>query len=339
MRNNLYIHTTIPYLGALMCSLAAALAISGCADNVHAPIHPPPKVVELHDTVPMSVDYETGDFSQWAVEGRPNRVIIPPPLNHPDDNLTIVTSDKTLRNVEHGPVREGKYAAKVVVHSGDDPYKVRDGHVHSERMQIGGTQQQAAAFEGSEQWYAWSIYFPQNFNPDPKGWNNLVQWHHTPNGKDDPCEKVGPANIGFNVTYYAKNNESIWERGYMSFGSHGSADPECAPANMTTSGMLPLMNPKTTHLRPNHWYDFVFHVKWSGDPAQGFFEVWLDGNKVIPLTHASTLYAGHSANMGIGLYRGLSTVDSSNPSHDFVSTLYIDAIKRGNSYEAVSLRR
>jgi hypothetical protein len=260
---------------AFAAGLAAAAVIPGCHSQAAAPLSAKPAA--------MSIDYETNDFKQWSRRFRKFR---------PDD-AAIVES----------PVRQGRYAAKFVVHPGDTPVP----GLHTERTEISSDQQQTAGFEGSEQWYGWSVYFPDDFNPSPDTWNVFTQFHATAG----PCPRLSP-NIAFGVRVHGKAQIQF----------EALSDSPGFPCQYKNKNARYIAD-----VQANHWYDFVLHVKWSDDPAQGFYEVWLDGKKVVDFTRAPTLYQGYGTYMTQGLYRGPSPL---------TSTLYIDALKRGDSYDDVS---
>ncbi|WP_433187425.1 heparin lyase I family protein [Actinoallomurus sp. CA-150999] len=45
-------------------------------------------------------------------------------------------------------------------------------------------------------------------------------------------------------------------------------------------------------LKYDTWEHFDVHLKFSTDPKVGFAEIWLNGKKVLPLTHMQTLDEG-----------------------------------------------
>jgi len=92
-------------------------------------------------------DYETGDLTQWSkVDGLLGR-------------LTIVAD----------PVRQGRYALRTELHSGD----VSSSGTRNELV-LSGVQE----VEGNDKWYAWSTLFPQDY-PSNNTWQVFTQWHHS----------------------------------------------------------------------------------------------------------------------------------------------------------------
>jgi Polysaccharide lyase len=206
-------------------------------------------------------------------------------------------------SVVTSPVREGSYAARFVVNPGDVP--LGSG---GERSEVRASQADSGGYDGSEQWYGWSTMFPSNFNPTPgTTWNYFLQWHDSLNNGCGP-------NVVYQVDE-AKNPAQIRLRvrgGSVSLSTCAAQyDRSWYPVSLTL----------------NHWYDFVLHVKWSADPAVGFVEGWIDGNLVIPKTFNATLYPGDGIYVKQGFYREPSLL---------VSTVYQDAMRRGDSYASVS---
>lgn len=184
---------------------------------------------------------------------------------------TIITS----------PVRQGKYAAKFVVRPGDDP--IDSSGTRAEVLRGTGEG------EGDESWWAWSTYFPDGWNPDPETtWNTITQWHHT------------GSSCGVPLTFKADtrpdpDNIRLVVRG-------GDLDSDCQSQHYQLFVLY--------DIEKNRWYDHVLHVKWSSDPSVGFVEVWVNGVKVVPKTHAATLYTGQDVYVKQGFYRGDSSLTS-----------------------------
>lgn len=107
-------------------------------------------------------DFETGDLSQWQAVQRAE-----------DDRIEVVSS----------PTDGGKYAARFKVHPGD---VVEAGRGHGNRAEVFarhglGSQALTGAWpdpEGSERWYGWSTFFPNDFPvfSDGDDWQLFLQW-------------------------------------------------------------------------------------------------------------------------------------------------------------------
>ena len=201
------------------------------------------------------------------------------------------------------PVRQGSYAARFVVHPGD--VSVRHG---GERSELRASVAASGGNAGTDQWYGWSTLFPSSFNPTPgTNWNYFLQWHDSRNNGCGPNivyevdESKTPARIGLRV-----------RGGSISFSTCTATDDRAwFPVRLTI----------------NRWYDFVLHVHWSSDASSGFVEGWIDGEHVIPKTYIATLYPDDGIYLKQGFYRKPSRL---------VSTLYQDAMRRGDSYASVN---
>lgn len=119
--------------------------------------------------------------------------------------------------------------------------------------------------EGDERYYRWETLFPADFKPE-RTWQLFTQWHHY------GCCGSPPLAFyvnGEEVRLGLASGEVLWS----------------AP------------------LEQGAWQAFVFHVRWSSNPAQGYVELWHDGRNVLPRRHAATLLPGDGAYLKQGLYR------------------------------------
>jgi MYXO-CTERM domain-containing protein len=119
--------------------------------------------------------------------------------------------------------------------------------------------------EGSEYYYRWQVLFPADY-PSVKTWQVFTQWHHTGCCGSPPVE-------------------------FFVYG-------EELRLTLTDS-----VTPWSTKLVRGQWQDFVFHVKWSSDPAVGFVELWHNGQRVLNRYAHATMYAGDGIYLKLGLYR------------------------------------
>lgn len=140
-------------------------------------------------------------------------------------------------------------------------------------------------------WYGYSVYLE-----DWKACNcgeHIMQWH--PNdGEGSAVLALWTAANTFNVNLNASGGTS-------------------------SSGLKSLANSIT--IKPNKWYDFVWHVVWSSDRTKGRIEVWVDGVKYVDFTGV-TLPPSGIPYFKIGINRW-------NMSENRV--LYIDAVRIGNA--------
>jgi hypothetical protein len=217
--------------------------------------------------------YETGDLRQWTFTQA-----------NPGGALVV--------GAPH-PVREGKYSLRLEVRPADDPI-----NGHGERAQI---LKHTGEGPGVESWWAWSTYFPHDFQPAPNTtWNIFADWHHWKDGGVD-----GQANANFII------NTGVF------------------PAQIqlhTFGGQSVNQNQRVFTLAPferGKWYDFIFHVRWATDNT-GFLEIWLNGRQVVAKTHTPTAYVGHSIYLMLAYYRPEGTPGT--------AIVYHDAMRRGQSY-------
>ena len=192
--------------------------------------------------------------------------------------------------------RDGATAARLRTQPGDTNVFGSDD---AERDDLALSQAETDCFEGREQWWANSIYFPSDYTP-PKsdGWGVVLDFHHT--------GSTGQANFHIDAM---PNPIGLRLRGY------GGPSVDSGEYEVT-------LGPVTK----NVWYDFVFHVKWSSGSG-GLMEAWVNGVK--KLTHnGPTLYSGLGCYLKLANYHTPVGVPSS---------VIHDRIIRGTTAGAVSL--
>ena len=195
--------------------------------------------------------------------------------------------------VVKSPVRDGHYAGRFAVDQGSTPI----AGLESNRSEVALMTEEAA---GQESWWAWSTYFPAGFTPNRNTtWNVFTQWPH------HPSLYVAPISFYVNTTL----EPAVIE--LHAWGGKGSLKP---PHRRYM---------KLAEFEREKWYDFVFHVRWGDSPSTGFVEVWVNGQHVVPLTPAATLYTGDGVYLKQGFYRNAS---------ENTAVVYHDALRRGTSY-------
>ena len=160
---------------------------------------------------------------------------------------------------------------------------------------------------GKEQWWAHSTLFPDDFHPPADGpdeFGVFFDFHH-----EGPLGGEGQANfvvtmVGNRITFYGFGGATV---------GHSSRDPGFFRG-------LSVIDP----IQRNHWYDFVYHVKWSPN-ADGFFRAWVDGKLMVD-HHGATLYEGHTCYLKLANYH---TQTEQN------SAIVHDRVKRGTNPAAV----
>jgi hypothetical protein len=200
--------------------------------------------------------------------------------------------------------RDGGTAVRLHTEPGDNNVV---GSGEMERDDLWLTQAATDGYEGREQWWAHSLYLPNDFVIPT--WHNYVffDFHNS-----DP----GPGQANFHVL---NRNGILTFQGYG--GAANTANPFSAPIGP---------------IQKNVWYDFVYHVKWSSG-SDGYFDAWVNGVK--RLSHRGpTLYAGQGIYLKLANYH----VPICDPypacigTHAGSSVIH-DRIVRGNTALAVSL--
>lgn len=148
--------------------------------------------------------------------------------------------------------------------------------------------------EGEERWYRWYTYFPEDFPVQyPEQFITFTQWRAL-----DESEAYGSFMVlGDTVTLRQEDIGTLWE----------------APLTLGV------------------WHKFVFHVKWSPNPNEGFYELYYDGHLVMPKHYLRTMSGTPGAAIGNYVKEGLYK-------SEFIPTgvLYQDGFVAGTSYNAVN---
>ena len=136
---------------------------------------------------------------------------------------------------------------------------------------------------GAEQWWTHEVLFPDDYvspqttRADPWPWGVVFDFHHT--------GSTGQANFEVEVA-----GEPPQLRFAISAGREVSNGAPGSPTRRFPVG--PLIR--------NHWYRFVYHVRWSAE-QDGFFAAWVDGRHVLDY-HGPTLYAGQECYLKLANY-------------------------------------
>jgi hypothetical protein len=143
---------------------------------------------------------------------------------------------------------------------------------------------------GDERWYRWSTLVPEDFPPDqPEAFASIMQWQ-----RDD---NQSPLPLGFGIRGHNLRITSGGTRylGRVEFG---------------------------------RWLEFLVHVKWSTDPEEGFVEVWLDGDEILPRTKLQTVFTD-AEGQPIGHYikQGLYKSNDLPTAHVFHDGMLIGATR------------
>ena len=262
---------------------------------------PPPTDPPMWNS--WSGDFSTGDLSQW----------------------TVLSTDALPGRITVGaaPGVAGAYAGRFEIGADDpSPDPTDPGQ---QRTEVRATQAQSRGYPGTEVWYGWSVYFPDpGFTTPTENPNQehpqtfFTQWKRTGGHCGSPntfFEVSSPTHPGFFLGVQGGINET----------DQGSS--ENCPGTVYHSYRL-------SNFTPGRWYDFVFHVKWSSDPAVGFVQVWIDGKNVLPKTYDATLYRDWDASSDYGVYLRQGELRIASPGNS--SVLYIAGTRVGNNYTAVA---
>jgi len=166
----------------------------------------------------------------------------------------------------------------------------------------------------SEQWYAFSVFFPSDFVPDPE-MEIIAQWHNVPDFNQGEKWRT-PA-----LYLRPKNGKLYIQRRWDSRPVNDN--------NPQGRETIDLGAYKT-----NAWTDFVFHVKWSykGD---GLLEVWQDGKLVVQKQGPNTYNDAKGPYFKFGIYKpGWKNKPRQSQTNE--RTLFFDDIRTGNT--AISYR-
>jgi polysaccharide lyase-like protein len=153
----------------------------------------------------------------------------------------------------------------------------------AERTDLALSPEATGCAEGAEQWWTHAVLFPDDYalpvaTPTIRWpWGVVFDFHHT--------GSQGQAN--FEVEVAGDPPE-------LRFAiSAGAAVSDGAPGSPTRRWRIgPIVK--------NHWYDFVYHVKWSS-AGDGWFDAWLDGEQLLDY-RGPTLYAGQRCYLKLANY-------------------------------------
>jgi len=153
----------------------------------------------------------------------------------------------------------------------------------AERADLALSPGETGCSQGAEQWWTHSLLFPDDYTlpvvsrADPWPWGVVFDFHHT--GAE------GQANYQIQVAGKPPELQLAISGGpVVSNGAPGS------PTRRFSVG--PVVK--------NHWYQFVYHIRWSPD-GDGFFDAWVDGKRVADY-RGPTLYAGQGCYLKLANY-------------------------------------
>lgn len=157
------------------------------------------------------------------------------------------------------------------------------GSGRAERADLALSPQETGCSPGREQWWTHALLFPEDYVPplatpaDAWPWGVVFDFHQT--GSE------GQANFEIDVVGKPPQLQfSISGGPVVSSGLPGS------PTRHFPAG--PIIK--------NHWYQFVYHIRWSPE-RDGSFDAWVDGRHVLDY-RGPTLYAGQDCYLKLANY-------------------------------------
>ena len=157
------------------------------------------------------------------------------------------------------------------------------GSGRAERTDLALSPAATGCGEGAEQWWTHSLLFPADYRlpqvteADRWPWGVVFAFHQT--GSE------GQANYEIEVA-----GEPPQLRLAISAGPVVSNGAPGSPTRRWPIGPV----------EKNHWYRFVYHVRWSAG-AGGFFDAWIDGRQVLRY-RGPTLYTGQGCYLKLANY-------------------------------------
>ncbi len=240
--------------------------------------------------------WDTVSHDGWRFE-------ISTPFGHKEHNYQVVYKQ------DGHPVRFGEKSERFEVRPGDCGTTENGGwndcENDRERTEM-SSHKNHILYNGDENWYRWSIFFPKNYEVMHPIWMTFGQF------KQIGCHPV----FSFNIGEYATYSEA-------SFFQHMTGRYARA---VDGAGLQ-------THITRNFrgkWLDIVVHAKWSHS-NEGRFKFWVNG-KLISDYKGKTLWCYKGIYFKYGVYRtGVSAV----PEKYRHTTVYSDGIRISKSGEGM----
>lgn len=222
-------------------------------------------------------DFESGDFSDWKVAEAYSSSI----------------------QVTQSPVRGGSYAAQFNL-SIDDP--IVQGSKRAEIIQ-------GSVPMGSERWYGFSIFVPDDHEQDPTS-DIVTQWPSYPDFDLGEDWRNPPLSLSIRDDRFVLN--SHWDAAsvteYRQYDGSQSWD-----LGAVSKG---------------EWIDWVFHMRWSYE-SDGVLEVWRDDQLVVDRNGPNTFNDETAPYLKMGVYKP-AWENRPEDSTTTERTIYIDEVRIGN---------
>lgn len=187
---------------------------------------------------------------------------------------TLIYSDFESGNVDAGLWvihAEGGVSDTTTTNTYAGTYSARFTLTSDRRAEIQIVPPSSVGYDwGTEYWVGFAV----NVTQDIDYWGVFLQHHATPNDLDWGCT-AGPNGIsmfqdGTDLVISGSTNASL----VNTTPGHGGAD----------WGHVELYS---TTIQIDHWYEVVMHFKYATD-ATGFWEIWIDGTKVVDWSGVTT---------------------------------------------------
>lgn len=201
-----------------------------------------------------------------------------------------------------------------------------------ERSMANLSEAATGAIQGAEQWWAHSVYFPQDFVMPAGNWRDSLffQFNHDKRGCTTPCPIPNIALDLFNQPGAAPRLV-IRARAHGKNGlqSDGRQYTYSVPGARNIDGQCIEDDPVK-----GVWYDFVHHIRWSAT-GDGFHRMWMRKagspvRQVLQRENISNLYeTGNPAYLSVGTYH--------DPLPGVASAVIHDRYRRGTSFAAVAM--
>jgi hypothetical protein len=157
------------------------------------------------------------------------------------------------------------------------------GSGDAERADLVLTPEATGCVPGRQQWWAHSVLFPDDYvavsptSRNPWPWSVVFDFHHTGG--------AGQANFQVEIVDSPPTLRFALSAGpVVSTGAPGS------PTRRWPIG--PLVR--------NHWYSFIYHVRWAADDS-GLLEAWVDEKQIVAY-RGPTLYVGQNCYLKLANY-------------------------------------
>lgn len=196
-------------------------------------------------------DFETGDVSQWT-------------------KLQSVSKDRI--QIVQDPVQEGRYAARVVVRSGDNPIGASGN-----RNELVYTADEPA--DGEVRWYRWHVLWPEDYE-SADTWQIFTQWHHWIGGGSPPLafyvrNEELHLGIPYGVLWRAPLKRGEWHE--FVFGVRWSADASVGWVELELNGEPVLERTPHQTLLPGTGSVYLKQGLYRSDKIRFDQTVFVDG--------------------------------------------------------------